>query len=150
MLVLLPKHRSEQKAFLTLSTQTPSFLNTDTTPFSFHARWPFAVPHRPGVPEEVTREKDDRRPEAADAVAHLYCEANRQPIEHPGELGDPVVNRLRPKQARKRWLTQVQVPGSQGSSDLRLIFCQITWRKMKGEGTVIERLMGRATSCTFG
>src|SRR6266487_2703464 len=111
------KHGSEQKAFLTLSTQTQLFPNTDTTPLSFHARLPFAVPHRPGLPGEVTREKDDRRPEAASAAAHLYCEANKQPIVHPGELGDPVGNRLRPEQARKRWLTQVQVPGSQGSSD---------------------------------
>jgi DNA invertase Pin-like site-specific DNA recombinase len=42
------------------------------------------------------REKDYRRPEAGDAVAQVYCEANRQPIAHPGELRDPVVNRLRP------------------------------------------------------
>jgi hypothetical protein len=45
VLVFLPRHGSEQKAFLTHSAQTQSVPNTDTTPLSFHAQWPFALVH---------------------------------------------------------------------------------------------------------
>jgi hypothetical protein len=34
--ILPPRHRSEQKAFLTLSSQIQSVPNTDTTSLSFH------------------------------------------------------------------------------------------------------------------
>ena len=116
-LVLLPGPVSVQRVFLTLSTQTQFAPNTDTKQLSFHARLPSDVPPRLAVPREVRREKDDTRRGEESAVAHVYFEANRPPISHPGGPGDPGVNQLRQKPVAKRRLIQSQVQDSQGSSD---------------------------------